>query len=156
MKAKLKPESHTLLGKSNWFWLRFSLHPFNHGRQPIEFSPNPFKSTKKHAIFIWLVVWNGTWFLFFHILRIKFPTDVHIFQRGWSTTNQLRVFTIFSSIFCSWFSSKEKSPTPSYEASTVAVLSALRRINGWSPRARGCPPSTPPQAVHKGDEDLKQ
>jgi hypothetical protein len=26
--------------------------------------------------------WFGTWLLFFHILGIIIPTDVHIFQRG--------------------------------------------------------------------------
>ena len=36
---------------------------------------------------IWLVVWNI--FLFFHILGIIIPTDLHIFQRVGSTTNQL-------------------------------------------------------------------
>ena len=35
----------------------------------------------------WLVV-TGTWLLFFHILGIVIPIDVHILQRGGSTTNQ--------------------------------------------------------------------
>ena len=32
--------------------------------------------------------WFGTWLLFFHVLGIIFPTDEHIFQRAWQTTNQ--------------------------------------------------------------------
>ena len=41
--------------------------------------------------------WFGAWILFFHILGIIIPTDFHIFQRGWSTTNQLRCLS------CSWW-----------------------------------------------------
>ena len=35
--------------------------------------------------FIWLVVWN----IFPYIANFIIPTDFHIFQRGWYTTNQL-------------------------------------------------------------------
>ena len=38
-------------------------------------------------LIIWLVVWNMT-FMTFHILGIIIPTDFHICQMGWSTTNQ--------------------------------------------------------------------
>ena len=33
------------------------------------------------------------WWLFFHILGIMIPFDVHIFQRGRSTTNHDRMMT---------------------------------------------------------------
>ena len=55
--------------------------------------------------------WSGAWFLiaiptlylvgglehflFFHILRIIIPTDVHIFQRGGPTTDQICMEKIF-------------------------------------------------------------
>ena len=40
--------------------------------------------------FVWWIDWItagwcfGTWVLFFHILGIIFPTDFHIFRRGWN------------------------------------------------------------------------
>ena len=37
----------------------------------------------------WLVVWNLA-FMTFHILGTIIPTDFHIFQRGWYTTNQIK------------------------------------------------------------------
>ena len=38
----------------------------------------------------WLVVWNLA-FMTFHILGTIIPTDFHIFQRGWYTTNQIKI-----------------------------------------------------------------
>ena len=37
----------------------------------------------------WLVVWNMT-FIFFHILGMSSSQLINIFQRGRSTTNQLK------------------------------------------------------------------
>ena len=47
---------------------------------------------------------TGLWFgTFFHTLGIVIPTDFHIFQRGWSTTDQPEQFanwkmTMFQSL----------------------------------------------------------
>ena len=41
------------------------------------------------SIYNWLTVWNMT-FIFPYILLIIIPIDVHIFQRGRYTTNQMR------------------------------------------------------------------
>jgi hypothetical protein len=40
--------------------------------------------------------WFGSFFIF-HILGIIIPTDFHVFQTGWSTTNQNVYIDIFSS-----------------------------------------------------------
>ena len=41
----------------------------------------------------WLVVWNMA-FMTFHILGIMIPTDFHIFQRGRSTTHQIKMWVV--------------------------------------------------------------
>jgi hypothetical protein len=43
---------------------------------------------RKQAAMYWLVVWNMN-FMNFHVLGIIIPSDLHIFQRGRYTTNQL-------------------------------------------------------------------
>ena len=62
---------HFIAGKINYFdWAIF----------------NSFLYVCQRVTHNWLVVWN----IFFHILGIIIPTDFHIFQRGRSTTNQIR------------------------------------------------------------------
>ena len=44
------------------------------------------------SIYIYIYLsgwWFGAWIWFFHILGIVIPTDIHIFQRGRYTTNQI-------------------------------------------------------------------
>ena len=37
--------------------------------------------------------WFGTWLLFSHILGVIIPTDFHIFQDGYCTTNQQNIWS---------------------------------------------------------------
>ena len=46
--------------------------------------------------------WFGTWLLFSHILGMIFPTDLHIFQWGRSTTNQLINKPLLMFFFFCW------------------------------------------------------
>ena len=57
------------------------------------YKPHKTKKMVEKNIKIWFVWWIdwitagwcfGTWVLFFHILGIIFPTDFHIFRRGWN------------------------------------------------------------------------
>ena len=154
MKAKLKAESHTLLGKSTWFWLRFSLHPFNHGRQPIEFSPNPFKSTKKHAIFIWLVVWNMIFI--FPCIGNKISNWLSNFSEGLVNHQPVTRLHYFQFHFLLLIFIKRKITDAQLRGFNCGSSFGITEDKWLVATRAGCPPSTPPQAVHKGDKDLKQ
>ena len=66
----------------SWFWT-------SHWHQNWTSVVKTKSIIRYHRYHYWLVVWNI--FLFFHSVgNVIIPTDFHIFQRGGSTTNQIR------------------------------------------------------------------
>jgi len=61
--------------------------------------------------------WFGTCFIFNHILGIIIPTDFHIFQRGWYTTNQNDSVARVTSLF--WIH-QDRDETLAREASEMS------------------------------------